>query len=254
MAVPKRLHSFMAWQGASTLDGNPIALLVTRGYKANKKTGGMIQTYIIRTDKDPVEVLRQGEDKSICGDCRHSSKANGGQGTCYVRVDTGVLQVYRAFKRGRYPAISVNEAREQVAGYKVRLGTYGDPSAIPQDVWTAFLADVSACTGYTHGWQRSEFQWLKGYAMASCDTLAEYNQARSEGWRTFYVVPKGTGKVAGAFLCPASEEGGRKLTCSECLACDGQHSGRTASVYIPVHGVAFKQARFTNNLITIGRV
>jgi hypothetical protein len=89
--------------------------------------------------------------------------------------------------------------------------------------------------------------------MASCDTEEEYNQARANGWRAFYVVPKGfAGKVADAFLCPASEEAGKKLQCVDCMACNGTHAGRKASVFIPVHGVAFKQTRF-NNLIQIGR-
>ena len=255
MSTPKKLHSFTVWQGPSKIDGAPIALLATRGYRVNKKTGGMIQTYIIRTDIAPHTALQLGLDGAICGKgkhrCIHSSKANGGNGTCYVRVDTGVLAVFRAMKRGRYPVLTPQASRAQVAGLKVRLGAYGDPSAVPQAVWRSFLADVSGCTGYTHGWKHAKYRWLQAYTMASCDTEHEYSQAKGEGWRAFYVVPKGTQKVAGAYLCPASEEAGRKLTCSECLACDGNKTERKASVFIPVHGVQFKQQRF-NNLIQIG--
>lgn len=248
----KLLHSFTVWKGASVIDGAPIALLVTRGYKANKKTGGMIQTYIIRTDKSPSEVLKRGEDASICGSCIHSSKGNGGNATCYVRVDTGVLQVFRAMERGKYPLIGLYEACEQVAGEKVRLGTYGDPCAIPEYVWRQFLASVSGCTGYTHGWKSDRAQWLKDFCMASCDNLAETKLAHAAKWRTFTVLPtEYHDKPSGSFLCPASEQAGRKLTCSECMACDGNRTERKASVFIPVHGVKFKQVRF-NNLIQIG--
>lgn len=250
----KKRHSFTVWQGASELDGKPIALLVTRGYAPNKKTGALIQTYIIRSDRDPVTVLRQGKDKSICGDCIHSSKANGGQGTCYVRVDTGTMQVYRAYKRKRYPAINTIESAWQVSGELVRLGTYGDPSAVPQYVWEAFLRDVAGVTGYTHGWKRPQAQYLKQYCMASCDTLPDTGLAQRAGWRTFTVLPtEYTDKPAHSFLCPASEEAGKRLTCAECMACGGLSSPNKASVYIPVHGVAFKQKRFTENLIQIGR-
>lgn len=252
----RRRHSFTVWQGPSLLDGKPIALLATRagGAKhANKKTGGMLQTYIIRTDLSPVEAIQQGQDGSVCGTCLHSSKGNGGLGTCYVRVDTGPLQVYRAFRRGNYPLISLAESQNEARGQKVRLGTYGDPSAIPAIVWHTFLAGVAGQTGYTHDWKSERSAYLKAYVMASCDTLEEYQEATADGWRAFYVVPKGHPlHVEGAFLCPASEEGGKKLTCVECLACDGTGHGRRASVFIPVHGVAFKQARFSN-LITIER-
>lgn len=246
----KKLHSFTVWQGPSEIDGKPIALLAMRGSR-NVKTGALIQTYILRTDKSPPDIRKLGLDGSICGTCTHSSKKNGGQGTCYVRVETGPLQVWRAFKRGKYPRISPLEARNQVLGLQVRLGTYGDPCAVPQSVWHVFLSQASGCTGYTHDWKNSQSAWLKDYTMASCDTAQEYDHARSAGWRAFYVVPKGTARPQGSFLCPASIEAGKKLTCSECMACDGTRTERKASVYIPVHGAAFKQQRFTS-LIQIG--
>lgn len=247
----KKLHSFTVWQGPSEIDGSPIALLALRG-SSNRKTGALIQTYILRIDVNPMVAVKQGKDRAICGKCRHSSKGNGGDGTCYVNLQ-GPASTWKAFQRGKYPLVSMAVASEQVAGEKVRLGTYGDPCAVPQAVWHAFLASVAGCTGYTHGWKEPRYSWLKGYAMASCDTAPEYEQARSEGWRGFYVVPKGTARPEGSFLCPASAEAGKKLTCLECMACDGNRTERKASVYIPVHGVAFKQQRFSN-LITIGRI
>lgn len=248
----KKLKRFTVWQGPSEIDGSPIALLALRG-SHNRKTGALIQTYILRTDHTPTDIVKRGLDRSICGDCLHSSKGNGGNGTCYVRVDTGPLGVWKAFQRGNYPTISLFDSRNQVAGEKVRLGTYGDPCAVPEAVWRSFLQGIAGCTGYTHAWKQGTAQWLRAYCMASCDTEREYNQARAQGWRAFYVVPKGLAvRPIGSFLCPASEEGGRKLTCSECMACDGTRTERKASVYIPVHGVQFKQQRFSN-LIQIGR-
>lgn len=254
MKYPHKMHSFTVWKGPSVMDGKPIALLVTRGKKANKKTGSMIQTYIIRRDMSPVEILQKGLDGSICGDCIHSSAGNGGQGTCYVRTEAGVSAVFQAYKRGKYPLISSHESNAQVAGERVRIGTYGDPYAVPERVWSEFLTMTLASTGYTHAWKSDNAQWLKRYCMASCDTEAEHIRALADGWRTFYVLPTGsTVKPVGSFLCPASSEAGRKLTCSMCLACDGTKTERKASVYIPVHGAAFKPRRFTANLIQIGR-
>ncbi len=249
MNTKKKLHGFIAWRGPSQLDGKPVVLIVTRaGRQSNRKTGAVVQTYILRADVSPIDAIRSGEDVSICGDCVHREK-----GTCYVNVAQGPTVVYKAFQRGAYPAIFTAQAREELAGDIVRLGTYGDPAAIPFHVWETILSSASDWTGYTHQWKREGFKSFARYCMASTDSREEYRQARSHGWRAFYVVPKGSIEpVEGAFLCPASEEGGKKLTCSECLACNGTSSGRQASVFIPVHGVAFKQERF-NNLIQISR-
>lgn len=246
----KKAKGFIAWTGKSELDGQPIALVVVRG-SHNRKTGGVIQTYILRSDVSPTAALKSGADVSICGDCKHRPTVSGGLGSCYVRVENGPLIVFKTMQRGKYPTLTLAEGAKQLAGDKVRLGAYGDPAAIPSHVWIELLAGASDWTGYTHQWKQADH--LKRFCMASCDTETEYNQARANGWRCFYVVPKGfSDKVQGAFLCPASEEGGKKLTCSQCMACNGTHAGRQASVFIPVHGVAFKQTRF-NNLITIGR-
>jgi hypothetical protein len=246
----KKHKGFIAWQGASELDGQPIALVFVRG-SHNRKTGGVVQTYILRSDVSPTAALKSGADASICGDCKHRPTVSGGLGSCYVRVENGPLIVFKTMQRGKYPTLTLEEASAQIAGENIRLGAYGDPAAVPTHVWHSLLAGAKDWTGYTHQWKHAD--GLKPFCMASCDTAEEYNQARANGWRAFYVVPKGfAGKVADAFLCPASEEAGKKLTCVECMACNGTHTGRKASVFIPVHGVAFKQTRF-NNLIQIGR-
>ena len=254
----KRHRGFIVWRGDSQIDGQPIVLIAVRSSKkgANEKTGAMMQTYILREDVAPLEALKTGADASICGNCKHGPKnANRahGLGSCYVQVQNAPTGIYKAFARGRYPVLSELEAREQCNGEIVRLGAYGDPSAVPFGVWASLLHGAKGWTGYTHQWKETYAAQHRRFCMASCDTEDEYNAARRDGWRGFYVVPKGfSGRVEKAFLCPASEEGGKKLNCIDCLACDGTHSGRVGSVYIPVHGVAFKQARF-NTLIQIGR-
>lgn len=240
---------FILWEGPSVLDGKPIAVIATKGSK-NKKTGGMIQTYIIRTDLSPVEATKNGEDVSICGECPHRKQH---AGSCYVRVEQGPLIVYKAYKRGTYPRLHMIEVSERLHNEKVRLGTYGDPASVPLLVWRNATQFALAITGYTHQWRTAELG-LAVYCMASCDTYAETREAQARGWRTFTVVNKGSSLLPppNSFLCPASEEGGKKLTCEECLACGGSFNGtRNASVYIPVHGVAYKVERF--NLITIGK-
>jgi len=241
------MKSFIVWEGPSELDGKLIVLIATSGGSIkNRKTGGMVQTYILRSDMPPNEALRAGEDASICGDCKHRS------GSCYVRVEQGPLVVWKAYKRGSYPKATLEQSAQALSGLKVRLGTYGDPAALPPDLIPALLANAKAWTGYTHQWHRPMARHLARYCMASCDTLAEHAHATAQGWRCFTVVPKDyKGHIPGkSFLCPASKEAGEKIQCHDCTACDGTSSGRTASVYIPVHGVSHKQRQF--ELITIG--
>jgi hypothetical protein len=254
--MPKA-RGYVLWEGASQLDGQPVVLIATRGSKrhTNEKTGAMIQTYILRSDIGPIEATKTGKDESICGQCVHRPKLNG---TCYVRIDTGPNAVYKAYVRGKTYA---RPTRGEVAaglfrGELVRLGSYGDPGAVPAEVWADVLRGVRGYTGYTHQWAREDMQELKLYCMASCDTEEEMKRAKALGWRVFFVVPTtwldSHAMPEKTFLCPASERAGKKLNCNTCLACDGTGGHRASHVVIPVHGVAFKQVRF-NNLITIGR-
>jgi peptidyl-tRNA hydrolase len=164
------------------------------------------------------------------------------------------LIVYKSFLAGKYPVLSASDAALQLKGLNVRLGSYGDIAAIPAHILHSLMRFTANNTGYTHQWKRKDMEHLKVFTMASCDTLEEHLEATRKGWRTFLVVPKGSTSIpAKTFLCPASEEAGKKLTCDQCLACNGSRDNRSASVYIPVHGVSFKQKRFTEQLIQIGR-
>ncbi len=66
-------NSVLLWKGPSAIDGAPIALVATELKKAssNTKTGGMVQTYIIRSDVSPVDAIHTGADSSIAGACPH---------------------------------------------------------------------------------------------------------------------------------------------------------------------------------------
>ena len=229
------------WQGASLLDGAPIVAIATglNHSSTNRKTGAMIQTYILRSDISPIDAVRTGADASMCGNCPHrgTRKPDGewGHRTCYVNVGQGPLGVWRAFKRDRYPVAGTDIG----AGRIVRLGTYGDPAAVPAHIWNTLLIGARGHTGYTHQWMRLEgiqLQAMRTLCMASVDTVSEARIAQSRGWRTFRVdTSRAVGAQPGEVLCPASAEAGKKLTCEKCLACGGA-DGRRGSIYIPAHG------------------
>lgn len=220
------------YQGPSLLDGAPIVVIATglRVKSENSKTGAMIQTYIIRSGVSPTVAVKTGDDKSICGDCIHRGDGAGAGRTCYVNVGQGPLAVYKAFQRGAYSdAVDFSAFR----GRLVRFGTYGDPAAAPTELWRQIAYVASGHTGYTHQWRTRPD--LKPFCMASVDTLRDAFEASNQGWRTFRVADPGAeGRMLSEVRCPASAEAGKKLTCSQCMACGG--GDRRGSIVIQVHG------------------
>jgi hypothetical protein len=227
------------YQGPSLLDGAPIVVIAITS-SSNRKTGDMVQTYILRADVAPIAAIRTGADASICGDCKHRGVATGTKAvgrSCYVNVSQGPTVVYKGFLRGLYGT----DAAEGLAmagiasdGRMVRLGTYGDPAAVPVEVWKSLLAGAAGHTGYTHQWKRApEYRTL---LMASADTASEASEARNTGWRTFRVRCADEPLLEREAVCPASQEAGAKLHCAECGACNGAGTGRKGSIVIIAHG------------------
>lgn len=246
------------WRGASLIDGAPIVVIATglASGSSNRKTGAMVQTYILREDISPTEAVKSGADVSICGQCPHRGKPTSdplqqigldtdgphAARTCYVNVGQGPLGVWRAYKRGRYIDISPQSPKAWNPdivnvgdGRLVRLGTYGDPAAVPTSIWAALVFRAAGRTGYTHQWRKCD-PALQGFCMASADSVEDAQAAQAAGWRTFRVaMPCDAPRLANEALCPASKEAGRKLTCAQCLACAGA-DGRRGSIVIAAHG------------------
>lgn len=241
-------NGMIFWEGASAIDGAPIMLAAT-GLKAssrNEKTGNLVQTWILRSDVSPLAAVNSGADVSICGACPHRGTIEGGRNvgrSCYVTVFQAPRSVYESAQRGIYARPTLPEARAILAGRHVRMGAYGDPAAVPYDVWAALLADAARGTGYTHHWRACDPRFAS-YCMASADSAQEAQEAQAMGYRTFRVGTPAEKLARGEFLCPASKEAGQKVNCAQCLACGGLSSPNKASVFIPAHGAANKIAAF----------
>jgi hypothetical protein len=241
-------NGVIIWEGASEIDGAPIMVVAT-GIKAgsrNAKTGELVQTWILRSDMSPTEAVHSGADESICGACPHRGEIVDGKNvgrSCYVVYFQAPLSVYKTAVAGKYPRLSLEESREIFAGRNVRLGAYGDPGAVPFEVWAAVLADAARGTGYTHQWKAADSRFAQ-FCMASADNAQEAQEAQALGYRTFRVGTFAEKAARGEFLCPASEEAGKKLSCAQCLACGGTSSPNRASVFIPAHGPKAKVKAF----------
>ena len=194
----------------------------------NRKTGDMIQIWILCKAEDPVTAIQTGLDRLICGNCKHRGDGSGGDRSCYVNVGQAPLGIWRAWKAGNYsplPFLSL------FTGRRVRFGAYGDPTHLPLSLALAIAGVASGHTGYTHQWRKPSLQGWKSILMASVDTTAELVIARSMGWSTFRVSPD-TDHHTFEELC-ASERNG--TSCSDCLGCPGARNG-IQSVFIPAHG------------------
>jgi hypothetical protein len=242
----RKPNGFILYEGPSLLDGAPIVAIAvgTARKSKNDKTGNMLQTFIMRADVEPIAALKTGEDASVCGDCKHRPALGG---SCYVNVGQAPLAVYRAYKRGAYPRSSrwttaqptwVDIGDDRV----VRLGTYGDPAAVPVHVWEALVSGAQGRTGYTHQWNNPALSAdhkarLMALVMASCDTPEEAQLARAQGLRYFRVRTPDEALVDREFTCPASAEAGKRTECAQCKACDGTSRPGQASPVIVAHGI-----------------
>lgn len=245
------LRSAIVYSGPSQLDGEPIVGIVTGidGSTSNKKTGDLAQLWILRADLDPLDAIQTGRDSSICGGCAHRGDGTGNGRTCYVAVKNAPLTIWRAFQRGVYPSASPRIVADVLAtqGRGLRLGAYGDPAALPVHILQDLTRGIPAWTGYTHQWQ--DRPDLRPLVMASCDTPAELEQARADGWRTFRVRTAQDLLQAREIACPASDEAGKRTTCANCTLCDGKRdTDRRADIAIVVHGIG------TNTFLKMAQV
>lgn len=225
------------YKGPSLIDRKPIFVAAIWDSK-NSKTGALLQTYIMRSDMDPRDANKSGEDHSICGNCQHRGIAHDDpafklakQRSCYVNMGQGPLIVYRSYKAGKYPLATTPHARRAVAaGRPVRIGTYGDGAAVPPVVWRDLLMSASGHTAYTHNGGDPS------YYMVSADSLEQAQQAWASKYRTFRVVRSLDEVVRKSeTVCPASAEAGYKAQCSDCMLCGGT-SVKAKSIAIVAHG------------------
>ena len=236
------------YEGPSKIDGKPIVAIACRITEAsgNVKTGAMVQTFIMRQDIAPHEALKTGDDSSVCGDCK-LRPIHKGATRCYVRVYQAPLSVWDAYHRGRYaaPDVDFDSALlpELFAGLSFRIGSYGDPAAIPAMVWKTATRLVKNRTGYTHQWNKKIGAGLKSLCMASADNAAEVANASAKGWRTFRVRKIEQEILFGVeSICPASKEGGQRVQCDSCGLCQGATIA-ARNIVIADHGLMDSRRR-----------
>ncbi len=225
------------WEGPSRLDGKPIVVIAVWSSK-NRKTGEMLQTYVLRSDMDPRDANKYGEDYSICGDCPHKGEptmdpdvALAVGRSCYVTIGQGPLIVWNTYQRGGYPRADTYAGRRGVGHDRmVRIGTYGDGAAAPHEVWNDLCQEAAGHTAYSHN--GGDPHWY----MVSADSLPQAQAAWQSKHRTFRVVRDASEIVKGQEIeCPSA----KGVQCADCLLCGGS-SVKAKSIAIVVHGSGAK--------------
>lgn len=230
---------YVVYEGPSLIDGAPIVCVVTVKSR-NRKTGPMVQSWILRSDMSPIDANRLGADYSICGNCPHRGvaapdKASGmaRNRSCYVTLPQAPTVIWKAYRRGIYPVARGHAAIAEIgAGKMVRLGAYGDMAAVPSYVTESLLSASAGHTAYSHqsGVAGSAFDGAR--FMVSADDESAARAAWAQGWRTFRVLRDGEAPVAGREIdCPSS----RGVHCKDCGLCKGAHP-TAKSITIPAHG------------------
>jgi len=197
------------WEGRSRFNGKPMAAIITWN-SSNKKTGDMAQVWFIPSA--PIS-----EIKSVCGKCPLSK-------ACYVVPLRGPMVVWKAYRAGRYPKwdrLPINKP--------VRIGAWGDPGSIPEDILEFLISKCShGYTMYTHSQHTISLPPTMNLGMISVETKGQAAGYQSLGYRTFRVTKNGDSLLKGEIWCPYP-----KVQCRGCLLCGSRGK---KSIVIPVHG------------------
>jgi len=224
------------WEGLSKITGDQIVVLASFD-SGNRKTGPMVQVWILRYDMQPHVAQKCGGDDAVCGDCTHRIN-----GTCYVVTFQGPRAAYDSYKAGRYATFDGDYSI--FSERKVRFGAYGDPSLIPFDIVRNIADNCVSWTGYTHQWNNPVGAEYAKFFQASCDSVELLETATDKGWGSFTVLPVGFDKASLPFKttrCPASIDD--TVQCIDCGLCNGA-TRHAHKVVIEVHGRSDKVANY----------
>lgn len=220
---------FLVYEGKSLIEPDKnIAVILTgiNNPSSNRKTGALVQSWIICADTHPIEATRTGEDDAICGNCPFKRDSSGKR-ICYVNL-LPVANVYRKYKEGRYPPIkNLNFLKNR----GLRIASYGEATAVSIDVWKPLIKKSLMWTGYSHRFRECDQEW-RHYLQASVESEADKELATSMGWRTFRVKLPDAPKLKNEIICPATLPNS-EVQCLNCGLCNGSQ----ADVCVDIHGI-----------------
>lgn len=224
-------NSYLIWRGASLWNGEEIAVIVTGLTlpSSNRKTGVMLQTWILPVSTKPTESVKNGADEAVCGNCQLRGK------TCYVNL-VSVNNIYENIDKMPFISDWVLEYIKQ-SGIGLRLGSYGDPIMAPFEAWQPLIKAARFTLGYTHQWRWCDGRW-RDLLQASVESIEDKNEANMLGWSTFRIKAKDDSRVADNEMICRNQKNSF-IKCSSCRLCNG-----SKNIVVDVHGAAFKLNNF----------
>lgn len=231
------INGYVVWEGNSLIDQEKIMLIITGvNYPShNRKTGWMIQSWIL-TKIHPIEAIKTGQDYSVCGDCALRGEKGKGR-VCYV-LPLSISQVYSKYLKGGYPPFT-SDKKFLTQGRDLRIGSYGEPTAIPYEVWEPLIKSARISTGYTHRWKVCDDRW-KTKLHASVESADDKLLANKLGWCTYRVKTPDEPILDDETYCPAELPQMKYLvTCQRCGKCNG----KSGNIVVDVHGTGSKNFR-----------
>lgn len=228
--------SLVIWRGPSVFDGRPIRVVLSP-HSRNIVTGDMAQVFILPDDVNPMTAIRTREDRRVCGDCLLRPGVIGG---CYVNVWDAVRGVWAATRHA--DTATASQVWDAVRRRPIRIGAYGDPAAMPRQVFDYLVAVAHGrVTSYTHGHLTLGFdgvEHLRRHSMLSVESEGEALRAWQRGWRTFRILGPDDRILPEEMECPYDT---LYLTCYDCLLCRGGRA-RGKSIAVRAHGRAVRRA------------
>jgi len=226
------------YKGPSALDRSREIVVIATLSSNNRKTGDMVQVWILSEDTHPVQLSADKLDDVICGNCPHRQSLGG---ACYVNIGQAPASIFKAYKRGLYPSYDPSIHAGLFKGRKIRLGAYGDPAAMPFEIAEHIVSLSDGHTAYTHQQKHKGFdERFLSLCMVSADTPKQAAAAHAIGAKTFRIAVDITDKFDGEIECLSDSKG---ISCHDCGICKG--SSAPVSIVIAVHGS--RKGNFLNN-------
>ena len=122
----------------------------------------------------------------------------------------------------------------------IRDGAYGDPAAVPIELWQQLHANGAKRTSYTHQWQTKPE--LKTMAMASIDSQTfpdvdkAINEAKAMGFRWYRMLKAGETLRPDEIMCPEAPKDST-VQCAPCGLCDGMKFENRKQVGIAIPAI-----------------
>jgi len=234
----KKPSGVILYHGPSALDQKRNIVVIATLSSKNRKTGNMVQVWILSKDTHPVQLSADKLDDVICGNCHHRQSLGG---ACYVNIGQAPAAVFNAYRRGLYPVYDPAIHAHLFKGRKVRLGAYGDPAAMPFEIAAHVVSLADGHTAYTHQQKHPGFDVrFLSLCMISADTPKQAAAAHAIGAKTFRIAVDITDKFDNEIQCLSDSNG---TSCHDCGICKG--SSAPVNIVIAVHGS--RKGNFLNN-------